>query len=131
MDLSKCPPLTRASVQEAHRRIEPYIHRTPVVTCQTINTIASTPQSERSENRKATSNGTHTVDDARPKVRLFFKCENQQKIGAFKARGAFHALGRLIEEDGIEEVRRRGVCTHSSGKTSSLSFHSGILPSNM
>ncbi|KAF2482841.1 pyridoxal-phosphate dependent enzyme-domain-containing protein [Neohortaea acidophila] len=115
MDLSKCPPLTRVSVQEAHRRIEPYIHRTPVVTCQTINTIASTPQSERSENRSATPNGTHALSDARPKVKLFFKCENQQKIGAFKARGAFHALGRLIEEDGIDEVRRRGVCTHSSG----------------
>lgn len=47
---------------------------------------------------------------------MFFKCENQQRIGAFKARGAFHALGRLIEEEGIENVRRKGVTTHSSGQ---------------
>jgi len=50
-------------------------------------------------------------------MKLFFKCENQQRIGAFKARGAFHALGRLIDEVGLETVVRRGVCTHSSGKT--------------
>jgi threonine dehydratase len=50
-----------------------------------------------------------------PRFRLFFKCENFQKIGAFKARGAFHAIARLVEEMGIEEVRRRGVVTHSSG----------------
>ncbi|TKA69092.1 hypothetical protein B0A55_09837 [Friedmanniomyces simplex] len=52
---------------------------------------------------------------AKPRVKLFFKCENQQRIGAFKARGAFHALGRLIEADGLENVKRRGVVTHSSG----------------
>jgi len=52
---------------------------------------------------------------ARPRVKLFFKCENQQRIGAFKARGAFHALGRLIEQDGLDNVKRKGVVTHSSG----------------
>jgi hypothetical protein len=53
---------------------------------------------------------------------LFFKCENFQKIGAFKARGAFHAIARLVEEMGIEEVRRRGVVTHSSGTFFIISF---------
>ena len=50
-----------------------------------------------------------------PKLNLYFKCENLQKIGAFKARGAFHALTRLVSEMGIDEVKRRGVITHSSG----------------
>lgn len=51
-----------------------------------------------------------------PRFRIWMKCENQQKIGAFKARGAFHAVARLVEEMGLEEVRRRGVVTHSSGE---------------
>jgi threonine dehydratase len=50
-----------------------------------------------------------------PQFRLFFKCENFQRIGAFKPRGAFNALVRLIEEMGLEEVRSRGVIAHSSG----------------
>ena len=114
-DISTCPPLTRTSVQTAHKRIETYIHRTPVATCQTLNQIASTPQSQRVSGTDLIVNGQTSVNDAQPVVKLFFKCENQQKIGAFKARGAFHALGRLIEEEGLESVRRRGVCTHSSG----------------
>ena len=112
-DHKSCPPLTRESVKVAHRRIEPYIYRTPVATCETINRIASTAQAERDEGQpigQEKSNGTTKL-----KVRIFFKCENQQRIGAFKARGAFHALGRLIEEEGIESVRRKGVVTHSSG----------------
>jgi threonine dehydratase len=126
-DLSTCPPLTRASVQNAHRRIKSYIRETPVATCETVNQIASTSQSQRcpsSGPNTAAEPAPHTSppDDqdaskytAHPRVKLFFKCENQQRIGAFKARGAFHAIGRLIEEEGIESVRKGGVCTHSSG----------------
>ncbi|KAK3714483.1 hypothetical protein LTR37_007789 [Vermiconidia calcicola] len=125
-DLSTCPPLTRASVKVAHERIKPYIHRTSIATCETLNQIASTPQCERCPNAgpniasEPAPHGHNVSGDvlsytAAPKVRLFFKCENQQRIGAFKARGAFHALGRLIEEEGIENVRKKGVCTHSSG----------------
>lgn len=125
-DYSTCPPLTRVSVQTAHKRIKPYIHLTPVATCETLNQIASTAQSERCPNsgpntasepspHQTNINGESSTYNAQPKVRLFFKCENQQRIGAFKARGAFHALGRLIQEQGIESVRKRGVCTHSSG----------------
>lgn len=47
--------------------------------------------------------------------RLFFKCENFQKVGAFKIRGAMNTLLALEEELGIEELRKRGVVTHSSG----------------
>ncbi|KAK5114597.1 hypothetical protein LTR85_010174 [Meristemomyces frigidus] len=125
-DIARCPPLTRSSVQTAHKRIQSYIHRTPVVTCETLNLLASTPQSERcpsSDPNIASEPAPHDGKQnegaskctARPKVKLFFKCENQQRIGAFKARGAFHALGRLIEEEGIENVRKKGVVTHSSG----------------
>lgn len=59
-------------------------HRTPVVTCAAIDEIAGR--------------------------RLFFKCENFQKVGAFKFRGAMNAVSRLDDE-----TARRGVVTHSSG----------------
>ncbi|KAH9812899.1 serine racemase-like [Teratosphaeria destructans] len=128
-DPDHCPPLTRQSVREAHHRIHPYIYRTPVATCTTLDRLASTSQAERFGGDH--DPGAHDLSDvspypdheasdlrgstAAPKIRLFFKCENQQRIGAFKARGAFHALGRLIEERGLEAVRRTGVVTHSSG----------------
>ncbi|KAK5019085.1 pyridoxal-phosphate dependent enzyme-domain-containing protein [Cryomyces antarcticus] len=105
-DISKCPPLTRSSVQAAHNLIRSNIHLTPVLTCQTLTDIASTPQSP--EALKGTE--YEGKEPARPKINLFFKCENLQKIGAFKARGAFHALARLTDED-----LERGVVTHSSG----------------
>jgi threonine dehydratase len=74
------------SIRTAHERIRPYIHRTPVLT------------SER-------------LDDASPATAgLFFKCENFQKIGAFKARGATNAIFSLDDA-----TARSGVATHSSG----------------
>lgn len=114
-DPSTSAPLTRLSVQAAHERIKPYIHRTPISTNTTISNFASTPQT------KEALKGTpwEGKEPAKPKIRVIFKCENLQKIGAFKARGAFHALGRCIEVLGESEVRRRGVVTHSSGKFSS------------
>ncbi len=69
---------------ETHNRIRPYIHRTPVLTSQLINEKAG--------------------------CSLFFKCENFQKMGAFKMRGAANAILSLSEEE-----RHRGVVTHSSG----------------
>lgn len=65
-------------------RIKPLIHRTPVLTCNAINEITG---------------GS-----------LFFKCENFQKAGAFKSRGATNAVFQLSEKD-----LARGVATHSSG----------------
>ncbi|KAB8202206.1 tryptophan synthase beta subunit-like PLP-dependent enzyme [Aspergillus parasiticus] len=110
-DLDTCLPLTVDSIHTAHRLISPYIHHTPVLTSKTLDRITSTPQ-ERSALK-----GTLFEDQqpAKPVFRLYFKCENFQKIGAFKARGAFHALLRLCSKLGIEEVRKRGVTTHSSG----------------
>src|SRR2546429_2502993 len=73
-----------ATILAAHERIQPYIHRTPVLT------------SERLDKSSGAS--------------LLFKCENFQKIGAFKARGATNAVFWL------DYARaRRGVATHSSG----------------
>src|SRR5438093_610434 len=72
------------SIRAAHERIRPYIHRTPVLTSERLNEVAG--------------------------ASLFFKCENFQKIGAFKARGATNAVFALDEA-----AARRGVATHSSG----------------
>jgi threonine dehydratase len=100
------PPLTRASVQAAHELIKPYIHLTPVITSTTLTHFASTLQAPSD----LIGTEWEGQDPAKPIIKLFFKCENQQRIGAFKARGAFHAVGRLSVEE-----RSRGVITHSSG----------------
>lgn len=105
-------PLTRESVQIAHGLIQPHIHRTPVLTNTTLTNLASTPQTPEA----LVGTQWEGQEPAKPKVRLFFKCENFQRIGAFKVRGAFHAIVRLIEARGIEDVRKKGVVTHSSGK---------------
>jgi threonine dehydratase len=110
-DPSNHLPLTRTNISKAHEIIKPYIHRTPLLTNTTLNTIASTPQPASD----LTGTPWEGDEPANPKIRFWFKCENLQRIGAFKARGAFHALIRVIDEQGEEEVRRRGVVTHSSG----------------
>ena len=69
---------------EAHKRIGKYIHRTPVHTSTSINILLNS--------------------------RLFFKCENFQKVGAFKFRGATNAVLQLSDYEA-----RNGVATHSSG----------------
>ncbi|KAL4809900.1 tryptophan synthase beta subunit-like PLP-dependent enzyme [Aspergillus unguis] len=102
---------TPSSVEEAYTLIKPYIHKTPLLTNRTLNTIASTPQTPE----LLVGTPFEGSSPANPKINFFFKCENLQRIGAFKARGAFHALLRLIERVGEEEVRKRGVVTHSSG----------------
>ncbi|MBO0331304.1 pyridoxal-phosphate dependent enzyme [[Muricauda] lutisoli] len=69
---------------DCHERIKPFIHKTPVLTSRLINKIA----------------GTH----------LYFKCENFQRMGAFKMRGAANAIMQLTDEQ-----KQNGVVTHSSG----------------
>ncbi|PMB67601.1 Serine racemase [Beauveria bassiana] len=110
-DISTTAPLNRASVQAAHALIAPHIHQTPVVTSQTLTTLASTPWADLASTRFAGRT------PAKPTLRLWFKCENLQRMGAFKARGAFHALGKLLQEPGWVEGggKQRGVATHSSG----------------
>jgi len=73
-----------AAVREAATRIRGVVHRTPVMTCETLDRLAG--------------------------KQLFFKCENLQKIGAFKYRGATNAVRKLTDAEAA-----RGVVTHSSG----------------
>jgi threonine dehydratase len=73
-----------ADIQAAHSRIKSYVHHTPVMKSQQINELFN--------------------------CELFFKCENFQKVGAFKFRGATNAVLSMSSEDKL-----RGVVTHSSG----------------
>ncbi|KAF3809436.1 Serine racemase [Colletotrichum gloeosporioides] len=112
-DLTTCLPLNRATVVEAHKLVKPHVHYTPVLTNKTLTTLASTPRSP--EDLKGTRWEGRTP--AKPTLRLWFKCENLQRIGAFKVRGAFHAVERLKQEPGWIENggMEKGVVTHSSG----------------
>lgn len=69
---------------DCHERIRPFIHNTPVLASRLINEMAG--------------------------AELFFKCENFQRMGAFKMRGAANAIMQLTDEQ-----KRKGVVTHSSG----------------
>lgn len=73
-----------SDIRAAHARIQPFIHRTPVLTSSALNEIAG--------------------------CEIFFKCENFQKVGAFKARGAANSVMKLSPEQKVN-----GVATHSSG----------------
>jgi threonine dehydratase len=112
-DPTKSPPLTRDSVIAAHSLIKHFIHYTPVLTNTALTNLASTPQSAPD----LADTPWAGQELAKPKLRLWFKCENLQKVGAFKVRGAFHALTRLMAEKGWAAGggRERGVVTHSSG----------------
>jgi threonine dehydratase len=73
-----------SDIQSAHKRIKPFVHRTPILTSQQLNRIFD--------------------------CELYFKCENFQKVGAFKFRGATNAVLSLAEDQ-----KKHGVVTHSSG----------------
>ncbi|RYO89346.1 hypothetical protein DL763_005714 [Monosporascus cannonballus] len=128
-DPSTSPPLTRQSVIEAHGLIRHLVHRTPTLANVTLTALASTPRADLRDTAWEYVAGRGTGEEgkgerererrrpASPTIRLWFKCENLQRVGAFKARGAFHAVERLRRESGWEEGggRERGVVTHSSG----------------
>ncbi len=75
---------TIEDIRASHRLIQPLVHRTPVMTSEAINKMTGAD--------------------------IYFKCENFQKIGAFKMRGAANAASRLSEEQ-----LAKGLATHSSG----------------
>jgi len=75
---------TIKEIREAWERIRPFVHCTPVLTCRAINRMC--------------------------KAEIFFKCENFQKAGAFKIRGATNAVFSLEDKEASQ-----GVATHSSG----------------
>ncbi|MBN2152340.1 MAG: pyridoxal-phosphate dependent enzyme [Candidatus Lokiarchaeota archaeon] len=76
--------ITLNEIEEAHKRIKDTVNKTPVMTSRTLND--------------------------RVKANVFCKCENYQRMGAFKMRGAFNTISQLSEED-----KAKGVITHSSG----------------
>jgi threonine dehydratase len=75
---------TLDDIQQAAQRIKPYVHWTPVLTNQSLND--------------------------KVEAQVYLKCENMQKVGAFKFRGASNAVWSLSDEEAV-----CGVCTHSSG----------------
>ena len=77
-------PPTINDIHQAAERIKPYAHRTPVLTNESLNGQVG--------------------------AQVFLKCENLQKVGAFKFRGACNAVFSLTDEEAA-----KGVCTHSSG----------------
>lgn len=119
---SKVEALTPEAILAAYQLVQPFVYSTPLLTNTTLNKLASTPQTPES----LIGTPYEGQPPANPTFRFFFKCENYQRIGAFKARGAFHALLRLILERGESEVKKRGVITHSSGP----SCPRGIITSN-
>ncbi|KAH8662422.1 threonine dehydratase [Xylariales sp. PMI_506] len=102
-DHATCAPLTSASVAKAHAVIAKYIQRTPLLHSELISEIASS------------ASPRELLGHPSPRFNLFFKCENFQRTGAFKARGAFHAVSHLIEQLGLETLQKRGIVTVSSG----------------
>ncbi len=99
-------PVTLADIQAAAERIRPYAHRTPVLTCAGLDALAlGVPGLAVAPPRPSGSPGQALAGG-----RLFFKCENLQKVGAFKFRGACNAVFSLSEKEAAE-----GVATHSSG----------------
>jgi threonine dehydratase len=94
-DVSNIEVPTLEDMLVAHERIKPYVHKTPVLTSSFLNDLTG--------------------------AELFFKCENFQKAGAFKVRGASNAVFGLDEE-----TAKAGVATHSSGNHAlSLSYAAG------
>jgi threonine dehydratase len=100
--------ITKRDIEQAHERIKPYVHRTPVLTSESINEIAG--------------------------CSIFFKCENFQKVGAFKARGAMNAALQLTDAQ-----RSKGITAHSSGNHAQAMARAGkilgipayiVMPSN-
>ncbi|EAS06712.1 pyridoxal-phosphate-dependent protein (macronuclear) [Tetrahymena thermophila SB210] len=81
---------TVEDILQAHQKIKPYIHQTPIITCTSLNQLVGAD--------------------------LYFKCENFQKGGSFKSRGAANAILSLSKEQ-----KKNGVGTHSSGN------HGGAL----
>jgi len=95
LDQRSASDLTIDDMRAAHERIKPYIHRTPVLTSSYLDDLTG--------------------------AELFFKCENFQKAGAFKVRGASNAVFGLSDE-----MAKKGVATHSSGNHAlSLSYAAG------
>lgn len=81
--------LLSEQIPQVYQRIAPYIHKTPVLSSEQLDQLTG--------------------------MKIFLKCENLQKVGAFKFRGASNAILQLKENFGNQEIPVTDVCTHSSG----------------
>ncbi len=81
---------TIADIEKAHERIRPFVHRTPVVTCRTLNALAE--------------------------AELFMKAENFQKVGAFKYRGATNAVQSLSDAEAAAGVGTHSSGNHAHAR---------------
>ncbi|HXJ51698.1 MAG TPA: threo-3-hydroxy-L-aspartate ammonia-lyase [Burkholderiales bacterium] len=88
--------VTYDDIAAAHERIKPHARRTPVMTSRQVDELTG--------------------------ARVFFKCENLQRMGAFKFRGAYNALSRLSPDE-----KRRGVLAFSSGNHAQAVALAGTL----
>ena len=89
--------MNKKILQQVMEGVRPYIHRTPILTSRQLNTLVGS--------------------------QLYFKCENFQRMGAFKMRGAINAIINLPETQ-----RKKGVVTHSSGNfAQAISLSAQIL----
>ena len=88
--------VTYEDIAAAHERLKPRARRTPVLTSATVDALAG--------------------------ARVFFKCENFQRMGAFKFRGAYNALSQLSGEE-----KRRGVLAFSSGNHAQAGALAGTI----
>lgn len=89
-------PVTYNDVFDSYKRLSPFVHRTPVLTSSAIDKLLD--------------------------CSLFFKCENFQKVGAFKFRGALNAVLQLTKEQ-----KQLGITTHSSGNHAQALAYSAFL----
>ena len=87
--------IQKEDIEKAQQRIKPYIHHTPVMTNQSINEMTG--------------------------IQFYFKCENFQKIGAFKIRGGMNAALSLSADQ-----LKNGIATHSSGNHAHKMIRTGL-----
>ncbi len=92
-----------ASVAQAHSLISSQVVRTPVLTSTALSDLASKPEK------------LNPTREASLRIKLFFRCENLQKAGSFKIRGATHVLAKLDDA-----CLKKGLVSHSTGKSSRL-----------
>lgn len=101
-------PADLAAIRDAHERIRPHVHRTPVLTCRTLNAIAG--------------------------ATLFFKAENLQKAGAFKSRGACNAVFSLSDDDAARGVVTHSSGNHAAALARAALLRGNpahiVMPSN-
>ncbi|KAH8079974.1 tryptophan synthase beta subunit-like PLP-dependent enzyme [Filobasidium floriforme] len=121
---------TFQGIQEAYKRLQPVVNRTPLLTSRTLNERATQAFRLACQGRGGDDGKTRIIQDSNDvqggtdhqdvKIEVALKCENFQKVGAFKYRGASNALLKHIDKlrsgsDSNQDPKELWVFTHSSG----------------